>query len=83
MLDALKYHQRRSRCRNDVVDGIPTMVQYTKMIPRPLIVEKFFEFFSSIDVHDHYRQGLLAIERVDNSYMAAHNISDPLWYMCC
>ena len=50
--------------RIDVVDGIPTTIQYTKTIPRPVIVEKFFEFFfSTIDVHDNYRQGSLAIER--------------------
>lgn len=33
-----------------------------KEVPRPKVVEDFFRHFSAIDVHDHYRQGSLAIE---------------------
>ena len=63
--DTLEYQWRAytTELMYTVVDGIPTTVQYTKTIPRPVIVEKFFESCSSIDVHDHYRQGSLAIER--------------------
>ena len=31
--------------RIDVIDGIPIPVQYTKITPKPVIPEKFFEFF--------------------------------------
>ena len=51
------------RQRIDVIDGISIPMQYTKMTPRPVLPENFFESFSSIDVHDHYRQGSLAVER--------------------
>ena len=72
----------RLRHRIDVVDGIPTTVQYTKMIPRPLIVEKFFELFSSIDVHDHYRQGSLAIEREWITHTWWHRTFGTIFGIC-
>ena len=72
----------RLRRRIDVVDGITTTVQYTKMIPRPLIVEKFFEFFSSIDVHDHYRQGSLAIEREWITHTWWHRTFGTIFGIC-
>ena len=72
----------RLRHRIDVVDGIPTTVQYTKMIPRPLIVEKFFGFFSSIDVHDHYRQGSLAIKREWITHRWWHRTFGTIFGIC-
>ena len=47
----------------DDVGGIPTTVDKTTAIPRPAMFELFYRCFSSIDVNDHTRQGLLAIER--------------------
>ena len=70
------------RHRIDVVDGIPTTVQYTKTMPRPVIVEKFFEFFSSIDVHDHYRQGSLAIEREWITHTWWHRTFGTIFGIC-
>ena len=34
-----------------------------KEVPRPSLVEEFYSCFSAIDVHDHYRQGSLEMER--------------------
>ena len=69
--------------RIDVVDGIPTTMQYTKTIPRPVIVEKFFEFFfSTIDVHDHYRQGSLAIEREWITHTWWHRTFGTIFGIC-
>ena len=39
-----------------------TRVPY-KEIPRPSLVEEFYSCFSAIDVHGHYRQGSLEMER--------------------
>ena len=32
-------------------------------IEMPDMIERFFQYFSQIDVHDHYRQGSLAPEK--------------------
>ncbi|KAL5467723.1 hypothetical protein EMCRGX_G031988 [Ephydatia muelleri] len=44
-------------------DGFYETVAYTKEVRRPAMVEEFFSCFSSIDIHDHYRQGSLEMER--------------------
>ena len=31
-------------------------------IKRPCMIEQFFRHFSAVDVHDHMRQGVLALE---------------------
>jgi len=38
-----------------------------KVVNRPKIVEDIFKSFSVIDIHDHLRQGSLAIERQWNT----------------
>ena len=55
---------RRKRHRRVVVNNeYETRVSY-KEIPRPSLVEEFFRgCFSAIDIHDHYRQGLLEMEQ--------------------
>jgi hypothetical protein len=56
--------------RLEDIAGIPTTVDRTTAIPRPAMIELFYKCFSAIDVNDHIRQGLLAIERtwVTNSW---------------
>ncbi|OWY95099.1 hypothetical protein PHMEG_00034987, partial [Phytophthora megakarya] len=44
-------------------EGIYETLRYEKVISRPQMMELFFSKFSTIDIHDHYRQGSLAIER--------------------
>jgi hypothetical protein len=53
------------RRRHDVrvVDNVYETYTYNKEVQRPQMIEEFFSCFSQIDVHDHYRQGSLAIEK--------------------
>jgi hypothetical protein len=37
-------------------------VTYQKTVKRPVMVEQVYMYFSSIDIHNHYRQGTLALE---------------------
>ena len=37
-------------------------------VSRPKVVEQFFEGFNAIDVHDHYRQGSLQMEKHFHTY---------------
>ena len=53
----------RRRHRREVVNGEPVTVSYEKHVKRPHMSELLFEHFNAIDVHDHLRQGSLAMER--------------------
>lgn len=53
----------RPRTRVAVENGDFVTVSYDKHVQRPKMVEDFFRAFSNIDVHDHYRQGSLEMER--------------------
>ncbi|KUF99681.1 hypothetical protein AM588_10008680 [Phytophthora nicotianae] len=53
----------RTRHRLIERNGLVETMRYEKRISRPQMVELFFSDFSTIDIHDHYRQGSLAIER--------------------
>ncbi|KUF85147.1 hypothetical protein AM587_10003738 [Phytophthora nicotianae] len=48
--------------------------RYEKRIPRPYMVELFFRYFSTIDVHDHCQQGSLEMERQWLTHSWAHRI---------
>lgn len=50
------------RDRIDLVDGTRTTVHYESIVQRPQMVENIFTYFSAIDIHNHYRQGTLAME---------------------
>lgn len=53
---------RPRHCRVEVNNEFQTEIR-TLAVPRPVAIEMFFRHFSAIDVHDHYRQGILAFER--------------------
>ena len=53
----------RRRHRKVVVDGKYTTEAIDINIPRPHMIESFFETFAKIDIHDHLRQGILEVER--------------------
>lgn len=57
--------------------------RYELRIPRPSAVEKFFDCFSNIDVHDHYRQGSLAFERNWGTKTWWHRLFASLFGMIC
>ena len=44
------------------VNGKKLWSRGTRPIDRPKILEELFDGFSAIDVHDHFRQGILKIE---------------------
>lgn len=50
-------------------------------IPRPMIVQQFYSCFSTIDVHDHYRQGSLALERTWTTRTWWHRLLATLYGM--
>ncbi len=55
---------QRNNSRVEVDEnGQSRTVNFTKNIPHPQVVEEYFRHFSVIDVHDHYRQGILEMER--------------------
>ncbi len=45
-----------------VIDGVTMKKEIQIPIDRPKIVETLFKSFSAVDIHDHYRQGILRIE---------------------
>ncbi len=53
---------KRKRHYLEMEDGRLTTKRRVISINRPKVVEEYFEFFAAIDIHDHYRQGSLAIE---------------------
>lgn len=52
------------RLRHQVVclNGVDVTQTTEKSIPRPHVMEIFFQHFSCIDIHDHLRQGSLRLE---------------------
>ena len=52
-------------------------------IPRPQAIEMFFSCFSNIDVHDHYRQGSLAMEKNWSTQTWWHRLFATLFGMIC
>ena len=53
----------RKRVIEDPETGFYETVDYEKVIKRPDFIKKFFDGFSAIDINDHYRQGILEMER--------------------
>ncbi len=54
---------RKKRHKLITTNGITRTERYEKSVRRPLQVEQLFKYFSVIDVHDHYRQGSLRLEK--------------------
>lgn len=55
-------------------DHEPYTARYVKEIPRPKIVEDFYKYFGSVDVHDHLRQGSLCLEEVWRTQIWWHRL---------
>ena len=53
----------RRRHRKIVVDGTYSTQVIDKEIKWPEAIRQFFLYFGAIDIHDHYRQGILEMER--------------------
>lgn len=52
---------KRTRVKD--VGALREVEHYTKETPRSKLIADLFDYFSVIDVHDYYRQGVLALER--------------------
>ena len=63
-------------------DGILRTQRSKLEIPRPKMIEEYFSCFSNIDVHDHYRQGSLAIERSWVTQKWYHRIFSTILGIC-
>lgn len=50
----------KKKSRLELADGVPT--HYTVEVPRPMIAQEYFDAANGIDIHNHYRQGSLALE---------------------
>jgi hypothetical protein len=72
----------RPRTRVEVQNGDLATVAYSKLVPRPKVVEEFFTTFSNIDVHDHYRQGSLEMERLWATRNWTHRIFTTILGVC-
>jgi hypothetical protein len=68
------------RWYNKLIDGGEQEVEVR--IPRPAVVEKYFSNANAIDVHDHYRQGGLALERSWRTHTWWHRVFATLLGMC-
>ena len=53
----------RKRVAVDPETGFNETINYEKVIKRPDFIKKFFDGFAAIDINDHYRQGILEMER--------------------
>jgi hypothetical protein len=71
-----KRHKRRVE-NNEYV----TRVWY-KQVKRPKMVEEFFSCFSNVDIHDHYRQGSLEMERNWITKKWYHRIFTTVFGIC-
>ena len=53
-----------------------------KFVKRPKMVEEFFSCFSNVDIHDHYRQGSLEMERNWVTKKWYHRIFTTVFGIC-
>jgi hypothetical protein len=56
--------------------------KYVRVTPRPQMMDKFFTWFSKIDVHDHRRQGILRMEQYWKTKDWSHRIFATILGIC-
>lgn len=66
----VKHRHRRTEDEN----GVGVTERYTREVPRPRMIENHFKQFSTIDVHDHLRQGSLRMEEAWQTQKWWHRI---------
>jgi hypothetical protein len=57
--------------------------RYFISVKRPLLIQLFYASFSQVDIHDHYRQGSLALERNWQTKTWWHRIFATVFGMIC
>ena len=65
--DAKDSERTRSKKIVDPDTGLHETIDFIKRIKRPDFIKQFFAAFPAIDVADHYRQGVLELERSWNT----------------
>jgi hypothetical protein len=73
---------RRPRHRKFEKDGRWHTVAYEKVVKRPIMIEQFFRHFSTVDVHDHLRQGSIRMEKEWGTHCWWHRVFGTLFSMC-
>ena len=76
------FPSRRPRHRKVFRDGEWVTKVYYKEVKRPHRIADFLQYFSVIDVHDHYRQGSLEIERHWITHSWWHRMFSTIFRMC-
>ena len=71
----------RHKIAKDPESGEVKTITYTKSVQRPQMIELFFKYFSTIDVHDHFRQGSLGMERSWHTHSWWHRLFSTLFGM--
>ncbi len=74
--------RRRHRIVDNEESGERETVRYNKVVERPQMIELFFNNFNIIDVHDHFRQGSLAIEKSWKTQSWWHRVFSTVIAMC-
>ena len=72
----------RPRHKKILENGVWKTVQYEKKVPRSKLVEEMFSAFSKIDIHDHLRQGSLALERSWVTRKWYHRLFTTIFGIC-
>ena len=73
---------RRPRHRKVFRDGEWVTEVYVKEVKRTRMIADFFQYFSIIDVHDHYRQGSLELERHWITHCWWHRMFSTIFGIC-
>jgi hypothetical protein len=73
---------RRPRHKRVIIDGMYETELNYKEVQRPQMVEEFYSCFSAVDIHDHYRQGCLEMEREWKTHKWYHRIFTTVFGIC-
>lgn len=72
----------RPRHKKIIEGGVWNTVRHEKKVPRTKLVEEMFSAFSKIDIHDHLRQGSLALERSWVTRKWYHRLFSTIFGVC-
>ena len=72
----------RLRYKRVIVNGVCMETRRVELrVERPRMIELFYERFSSVDVHNHYRQGSLRIDKEWTTRKRAHRVFASIFGM--
>jgi hypothetical protein len=74
---------RKRRHRIIIENGRPNTIRYEIQVNRPKVVEQLFNSFSTLDIHDHFRQGSLAMEQGWQTRTWWHRLFSSIFGIIC